>query len=371
MAHVIADRVKESTATTGVGALTLDGALTAYRTFDDVCNDADTVYYAIEAVDANGLPTGDWEVGLGTYSAGTLTRTAPSASSNGGAAVNFAAGTKHVWIDATAAQIAAFLTAASLASPPAIGGTTPAAGSFTTATVTQIVTGLGSAGTPALISTDADSGLFWTTNTNLSWGTNSAERIRFASGGQINLTGGLTLGSSIASPDAAIHRASANSILFNGAAGAVTTTSRTETNKTVTAFTDGVAKAVFTITIPNGNHSASLRVKLIGAIGAGGAVGVHEGDASVWHDIDITRTTGANAVATLGAAYGGTGGASVAGGTGLTTAVTISAIAGAAGAANTFTVNGTVTKVGGTSDNHIVMGTGELANFNASGVTIA
>lgn len=106
MAHVIADRVRETTITTGTGALALGGATTAYRTFASVMSVADTCYYAIEAVDANGVATGDWEVGLGTYSAlSTLTRTTPSASSNAGAAVNFAAGTKNVWVDVTAVQI--------------------------------------------------------------------------------------------------------------------------------------------------------------------------------------------------------------------------------------------------------------------------
>lgn len=102
----IADRVKETTTTTGTGPLTLAGAMTGYRAFSAVCTTGDTCNYALHAVDANGVPTGDWEVGQGTYSAAnTLTRTTILASSNAGAAVNLAAGTKQAWIDYPAAAI--------------------------------------------------------------------------------------------------------------------------------------------------------------------------------------------------------------------------------------------------------------------------
>lgn len=106
MALIVADRVMETSTSTGTGALTLAAAVSGYQRFSAVCSTNDTVYYAIVAVDANGNPSGDWEVGLGTYSsANTLTRTTPQASTNAGAAVNFAAGTKYVMLDATAAYL--------------------------------------------------------------------------------------------------------------------------------------------------------------------------------------------------------------------------------------------------------------------------
>lgn len=105
MAHVIKDRVKETTTTTGTGALTLAGAMTGFRAFSAVCSTNDTLCYALQAVDGNGAPTGDWEVGVGTYSgANTLTRGTVFASSNAGAAVNLASGTKQVWIDLPASR---------------------------------------------------------------------------------------------------------------------------------------------------------------------------------------------------------------------------------------------------------------------------
>lgn len=108
MALVYGNRVLETSTTTGTGAFTLAAAITGYQRFSAVCSTSDTINYAIYAVDGNGNPSGDWEVGLGTYSsANTLTRTTVQASSNGGSAVNFSAGTKYVLASPSAAFIAA------------------------------------------------------------------------------------------------------------------------------------------------------------------------------------------------------------------------------------------------------------------------
>ena len=99
MAHIIADRVLETSTTTGTGAFALSAAVTGFRRFSAVCATSDTCPYYIETVDVGGSPTGEWETGIGTYSAAnTLTRTTVLASSNANAAVNFAAGTKRVAI---------------------------------------------------------------------------------------------------------------------------------------------------------------------------------------------------------------------------------------------------------------------------------
>jgi hypothetical protein len=95
--RIEADRILETATTTGTGDFTLAGAVTGFRRFNAVCSTGDTVRYLIEAVDGSNVPTGDWEVGYGTYSASnTLTRTLVLASSNAGAAVSFSAGTKLV-----------------------------------------------------------------------------------------------------------------------------------------------------------------------------------------------------------------------------------------------------------------------------------
>ena len=99
MATIVADRIKETSTSTGTGNFTLAGAATGFRAFSAKCAVGDQFYYTIQAVNDIGAPSGDWEVGLGTYSAtNTLTRTQVIESTNAGAAVNFAAGSKEVFI---------------------------------------------------------------------------------------------------------------------------------------------------------------------------------------------------------------------------------------------------------------------------------
>lgn len=110
MTLIYADRLFEVSMSTGTGDFALTGATTGYRAFSAVCSISDTIPYVIFAVDSNGNPSGAWEVGIGTYSAlNTLARTTVQASSNGGAAVNFSAGTKWVLSGMTATQAAGFL----------------------------------------------------------------------------------------------------------------------------------------------------------------------------------------------------------------------------------------------------------------------
>lgn len=124
MALIIADRVMESATTTGTGSFALGGAHTGYRAFDDVCANGDTVYYVIEGLDTNGNPNGEWECGLGTFNdTDTLARTTPQASSNAGAAVNFSAGTKRVFLDVTATLASAFYRSGGTDVALADGGT--------------------------------------------------------------------------------------------------------------------------------------------------------------------------------------------------------------------------------------------------------
>lgn len=95
MALIIADRVKDSTTTTGTGTVTLSGtAAVGYQNFSVIGN-GNTTYYTIA-----GQGTSEWEVGLGTYSSAgpTLARTTVFASSNSGSLVSFSAGTKDVFV---------------------------------------------------------------------------------------------------------------------------------------------------------------------------------------------------------------------------------------------------------------------------------
>ncbi len=80
MALVIADRVKETTTTTGTGTINLAGAASGFQSFVSGVGNSNTTFYTIE--DANGA----WEIGIGTVtdaSPDTLARTTVLATSNG------------------------------------------------------------------------------------------------------------------------------------------------------------------------------------------------------------------------------------------------------------------------------------------------
>jgi hypothetical protein len=153
-------------------------------------------------------------------------------------------------------------------------------------------------------------------------------------------------------------------------AGAGAALSNSVLVKNVTAIADNTATAVLTVSIPNAAHAASLRVRLVGSLGAGGAIGAREATGTVAYDIAIARTAGVNAVVTASSAYG-SGMANVAGAATITVTAAASAISGAVGAVNTFTVAVTINSGSGSSANHNCMVIAELANVVASGVTMA
>jgi hypothetical protein len=90
MALVLKNRVKSTTTTTGTGTITLGTAAAGYQDFS-IIGDGNETYYAIKG-------TTEWEVGKGTYTSSgtTLSRQLVFGSSNNGALVDFAAGTKDV-----------------------------------------------------------------------------------------------------------------------------------------------------------------------------------------------------------------------------------------------------------------------------------
>jgi hypothetical protein len=98
MALVVADRVQETTNTTGTGTYTLAGAKTGFQSFAAV-GDNNTTYYAC----TDGT---DYEVGIGTYTATgtTLARTTIIESSNSDAAVNWGAGEKDIFVTLPASK---------------------------------------------------------------------------------------------------------------------------------------------------------------------------------------------------------------------------------------------------------------------------
>jgi hypothetical protein len=96
MALVLADRVQETTTSTGTASVLLSGAVNGYQTFTAGVGNGNTCYYTI--YDNTSFA---WEVGIGTYttSPNTLTRNTILSSSNSGSAINLAGNTAAVWVD--------------------------------------------------------------------------------------------------------------------------------------------------------------------------------------------------------------------------------------------------------------------------------
>lgn len=128
------DRVFETSATAGSGAYALAGRIDAtYRTFGSVCADGDTCYYC-----AADHQHGGYEIGLGTYSAGTLTRTTILTSSNSDAPVVWPTGVRDIFLtDPAAAPGSTAGMAAALAAANALIASFGALATTTTAAFTQ------------------------------------------------------------------------------------------------------------------------------------------------------------------------------------------------------------------------------------------
>jgi hypothetical protein len=133
MALVVKDRVQETTTTVGTGTVTLGGAVLGFQTFAIIGN-GNTTYYAI--VDPT---TGEWEVGIGTYTASgtTLSRTTVFESSNSGSLVNFAAGTKNVFCTYPAERAVYLDAAGSAVTLLDIGTLGASTANITTANITS------------------------------------------------------------------------------------------------------------------------------------------------------------------------------------------------------------------------------------------
>ena len=146
MALVVADRVWETTSTSGTGTLTLSGAVSGYQTFAAIGN-GNTTYYTI----TNGT---NWEVGIGTYTSSgtTLSRDTVLSSSSGGSKITVTSGS-FVFVDYPASKavyedasdnVTGYSISGGTINGTTIGGTIPAAGTFTTITgQTEVLNGTG------------------------------------------------------------------------------------------------------------------------------------------------------------------------------------------------------------------------------------
>ena len=174
MALIVADRVQETSTTTGTGNIALAGAVTGFQAFSSVLATADTTYYTIADQGGSG-----WEVGIGTFtSPSTLARTTILASSNSGSAVNFTAGTKSVFITYPAGR--SVLKDSTGTVPVSIGGT-----GATTLTANNVILGNGTSavqfvapGTNGNVLTS--NGTTWASTTPAASGATKGQAIAFA-----------------------------------------------------------------------------------------------------------------------------------------------------------------------------------------------
>jgi hypothetical protein len=132
MALALKDRVKETTTTTGTGTVTLAGAAAGFQSFAAVGNGNQTFYAIVDAA------TGAWEVGVGTYTSSgtTLSRTTVVSSSNAGSLVDFAAGSKDVFVTYPSSRSVYLDAAGSAVTALDIGTLGASTANITTANIT-------------------------------------------------------------------------------------------------------------------------------------------------------------------------------------------------------------------------------------------
>lgn len=216
MALVLANRVRETSTTTGTGTITLAGAVTGYQTFSAGIGANNTCYYTI-----SNPGVAEWEVGLGTVGspATTLARTTILASSNAGSAVNFSAGTKDVFVtypSSKSVYLDASGNASALGTPASgtvtnltgtasiningtVGATTPNTGAFTTGSFSGAVSfAAGTVSAPSIyLSTDTGTGFYRIGANNYGFAVSGSKVLDIASTG-LSVTGTLGLTGSAA-----------------------------------------------------------------------------------------------------------------------------------------------------------------------------
>jgi hypothetical protein len=190
--------------------------------------------------------------------------------------------------------------------------------------------------------------------------------------GGVNITGASVFGDTVAVGNTVDIQAGGLSVVprvtLNGDPGEATTAN--SVIKAVTGIANNSATLVGTITVPNSAQAAALRITVLGSLGAGGAIGAYEASASNTYTITVVRTAGVNAVAAISTTANAAA-AAVAGAATVTAVVAVGSVAGAVGVENTFPVNITIARSGGSSAAHTCLLAVDVLNAVGSGVTFA
>lgn len=96
---LIANRVAETTTSTGTGTITLAGAKAGYQSFGSAFSNGNDVYYVIVTA------AGAWEIGHGTYTAAGTTLSRTLIASSTGSLLSLPSGTADVFNDIPASVI--------------------------------------------------------------------------------------------------------------------------------------------------------------------------------------------------------------------------------------------------------------------------
>lgn len=104
MVLIRADRVLETTTSTGTGPFTLGGPVTSYKAVSDFLSNGDVADFFMEAIDSDGIPTNEYQTFRGTYNTGAVSVDSVYVSSNSNNPVNFAVGDKRIGISYAAAK---------------------------------------------------------------------------------------------------------------------------------------------------------------------------------------------------------------------------------------------------------------------------
>lgn len=242
MALVVADRVQETTATTGTGTYTLAGAKDGFQSFAAI-GDGNTTYYAC----TDGT---DYEVGIGTFtlSGTTLARTTIIESSNdspsANAAVDWGAGDKDIFVTLPASK--AILEDAS--NNVAIGNNITVGGTVDGVDIaTNIPSSLGTAGQVLTVNSGETAGE-WASLPSVSL----AEQEFTATSGQtvFTVTGGITNANNV-------------SVYLNGAKLFSTDVTISAAANTVTLATGAATGDLVTVTEVAGAASGSSGISNI------------------------------------------------------------------------------------------------------------
>lgn len=153
-------------------------------------------------------------------------------------------------------------------------------------------------------------------------------------------------------------------ITHGGVIAAATTLNRLVHKKT--GIANNSATAVLTVTVPNANHAAVIRLMFLSS---NGSTDAFESSRTAQGSVVIARTTNAATVA-VATALTAADIATVAAGATHTLAYGVSSISGAVGETQTFTITVTINDSGNLGANQVVL-VAELLNSEASGVTIA